>query len=247
VGPQQERIAVMSAKKSNYKILTSSEAIQRFGQAEKIARKHYHAKSLAISQHFANEMFLQIHKDNSLSLDELSPISSLAHNTISRRGRWGDPVQTASDIAQTVCIKLIEKKHKWPNDLPFKVLLARIVTCTALDTIKKNYRHYRHRIHDGITSDSLEATDILTSAIDHKIIPEHAYNRLMAEVLNHIRQMSPIEQLVAQKRIMNIQTLSGRQFADLQQMSAPWASGHYSNVKENLELYILALELGICH
>lgn len=237
----------MMPKNAKIDVMGSQEAIQRFGLVEELARKHYQAKSAKVMKRYGGELFSAIHDDASMRSGKLSPVAALAHNTIARRGRWGDPIETAADIAQAVALKLIEKKHKWPLDLPFKVLLARIVTCTALDTIKKNYRHYRNRKHDGTKPGCLEATDILASAIDHKIIPEHAYDRLLSEIINRINQMSPIEQSVAQKRIMDIETMSGKQFALFHGKSGPWASGQYRGVKKNLELYILAVELGICH
>lgn len=231
----------------SYIIMSGTDAMRCLSEAEPIARKFFAARLPSTREALANALFRAIHDDTSVMDGSLSPMASLAHKAIAKRGRWDDPVQTACDIAQSVAIKIFERKLKWPKTLPFKVLVARVIICTALDAIKKQHRHFRKRWHDGPSATSHESTDLLSSVVDSNIIPEHAYTNLLAEVHSLIDRMTPLEQSVAHQRILNIQTVTGRQFARSHGKSPPWASHHYHLVSEAIELYILALELGICH
>ena len=235
----------MRTRQRSYIIMSSTEAIQRFDAAEGLAKKHYQAKTTANRNKYANELFNELHNDHSVIDGRLSPMSSFAHNVIQRRGRWDDPAQTSGDIAQNVAMKIFKRKIKWPPKLPFKILLARTLTCSALDEIRKNYRHYKRRMKDVGTPEGGAPEDILLSVVNHRVIPELAYEHVMTEVKALVSSMSPLERSVAEKRIMDIETLSGIEFADLYSHSEPWASGHYQTVLKKIHLYIFAIELGI--
>lgn len=232
---------------AGYKIMSSAEAMKRLDEVDGLARKHHQAKKAETRKRLADELFGKIHNDKSLLTGELSPVAALAHNTIRRRGRWDDPVQTALDIAQEFALKLGKKERKWPAKLPFKALAGRIIVCTSLDVIKRHYRHYNKRKHDGVGPASLEPSDILASVIDPNAISPHAYDRLYEGVLAQIQLMPPLERSVAMQRIMDLEILNGREFALLHERSSAWASDMYTGVTKNMriKLYVLALELGI--
>lgn len=236
----------MRSNTAGYKVMTSSEAIRRLGDAEPIARMLFLEESDMSRKALANELFYLINDNRAVLTGELTPMASLAHNTITRRGRWEDPAQTAFDIAQEAAIKLMAKGRKWPADLCFKALAARILTCSSLDTIKRNYKHFRRRANLSGGSFSLDPLDPLASAIDPGIVPEHAYESLYSRVLAFVETMPSLERSVARKRILDLETMTGREFAKSNEISPAWASYQLKSVRRNMELYIFAIEHGIC-
>ena len=222
------------------RVLTNKQAIERFKRAEQPARKYFAKKNSKAHLKLMLEMVCDETPDNTLS-----PMASVAHNIIASRGRWGDPVEAARDVASDAALKIIERRCRLSSRDTVPGFLVRLITYTALDHIKKNYRHYRGRVHDSTGQDNEQATDALARIADHGTIPESAYDRLMSDLLEEISTFNDLDKAVAMQRIIQVKTVSGIDFANIWERSEAWASNNLDRVTQYVEAYVLAMEYGI--